>query len=121
MKIYQFIAKLLLVSLYLYSGVDKILHYSATKTYVISSGLYLPINNLITYILPLVILLELAGSIAILIGFYTEIAAILFALYTLVADIYFHIDYKSHAELLMFFAELGLVGAFMLLAVHSHK
>ena len=66
-------------------------------------------------LLPAVIALEVAGGIAILVGFQTRILAALLAVFTLVAAIVFHSDFSQQMQSILFMKNIAIAGAFLLL------
>ncbi|MFZ5561977.1 MAG: DoxX family protein [Pseudomonadota bacterium] len=76
-------ARALLASIFLISGFGKIGQYAGTQGFMESMGVP-------GALLPLVILVELGGGLALLAGFQTRLAALALALFTLVAGLIFH-------------------------------
>lgn len=66
--------RVLLLSLFVWAGYGKISGYAGTAEYMSSMGVP-------TFLLPLVILLELGGGIAIMLGFLTKPLSILMAIF----------------------------------------
>jgi putative oxidoreductase len=70
-------------------------------------------------LLPLVIILELGGGLAIIAGWQTRIVAILLAGFTLLAAFTFHLDFADRMESIMFMKNLSVAGGFLLLAAYG--
>jgi putative oxidoreductase len=105
------IGRVLIAVLFLLSGWGKIGGYTATQGYMQSAGV--PGG-----LLPLVILVELGGGIAIVAGLYTRLAALVLAGFAVVAALLFH----SGADLIqqiMFMKNLGIAGGFLFLVAHG--
>ena len=69
-------------------------------------------------------MVEIIGSLALLEGLGTRIAAIVLAVFTLVATLYFHNYWGAPADQafvqqLMFFKNIAVVGGLMTLAAHG--
>lgn len=100
--------RILLVLLFLASGVDKFLHVDATMSLMDGHGV--PSGTL-----PLVIALDLLGSIAILLGWQTRVAAFLLAMFTLLAGVVFHGDISDQINLIMLMKNISIAGGLLLL------
>lgn len=102
----------LLVLLFLASGVDKFLHVEVTHALMESHGV--PPGTL-----PLVIALDLLGSLAILLGWKTRIAAFLLAGFTLLAGVVFHGDVSDQINLIMLMKNISIAGGLLLLTARG--
>jgi putative oxidoreductase len=115
----NFIGRVLLVALFLPAGLSKLTGFSGTVGYIASVGLPLPE---IAAVLALVI--EIAGSLALLAGFQTQIASLALALFTLVASFFFHNFWAAPADQafvaqLLFFKNIAVVGGLLILAAQG--
>lgn len=106
------LGRLLLASIFLVSGINKIFSYSGTQGYMEAMGVA-------SSILPLVILIEIIGAIAIILGWHTRIAALVLTGFTLLASILFHFDFADQMQMIMFMKNLAISGAFLLLIYHG--
>lgn len=104
--------RLLIASIFVLSGWGKINGYAATQGYMHSAGV--PGG-----MLPLVILLELGGGIAIVAGFYTRLAALLLAGFSILAGLLFHAGSPDMVQQIMFMKNLGLAGGFLFLVANG--
>lgn len=104
--------RILLVVLYLVSGFGKITAYGATVGYMQAMGVP-------ALALPLVIALEILGSLAIIAGWKTRLVAFLMAGFTLLTALIFHHDLGDPTQQLMFFKNLAITGGFLLLVAHG--
>ncbi|SEM52175.1 putative oxidoreductase [Pseudoxanthomonas sp. GM95] len=104
--------RVLLVVLFLVSGFGKLAAYSATAGYMASAGVP-PV------MLPLVIALEIGGSIAIILGWQTRVVAFLLAGFTLLTALLFHTNLGDQMQQLMFMKNLAITGAFLLLVANG--
>jgi putative oxidoreductase len=104
--------RILLVVLFLVSGFGKLTAYSATAGYMASAGVP-------SFMLPLVIALEIGGSIAIILGWHTRVIAFLMAGFTLLTAVLFHTNLGDQVQQLMFMKNLAIAGAFLLLVAHG--
>ena len=78
------LGRLLLSFMFIMSGIQKITGYAGTQGYMEMMGVP-------GALLPLVILVEVVGGIALLIGFQARLAAILLAGFSIVSGILFHL------------------------------
>ncbi|MEI6802279.1 MAG: DoxX family protein [Burkholderiales bacterium] len=111
-----FIGRLLFVALFLPAGISKLTGFSGTVGYIASVGL-----PLATVGAALALVVEIVGSLALLAGFGTRIAALVLALFTLVATFFFHNFWGAPADQafvqqLMFFKNIAVTGGLLVLA-----
>jgi len=106
------VGRLLIAALFVLSGWGKISGYAATQGYMHSAGV--PGG-----VLPLVILLELGGGIAIVAGFYTRLVALLLAGFSILAALLFHAGSPDMVQQIMFLKNLGLAGGFLFLVANG--
>jgi putative oxidoreductase len=67
------------------------------------------------------IAVEILGSIALIVGFQTRIAAAVLAVFTVVASVFFHAFWaaapeQAFVQQLMFFKNIGVIGGLLVLA-----
>ncbi len=104
--------RVLLAIMFVVSGYGKIGGYEGTQGYMESMGVP-------GMLLPLVIVLELGGGLAIVAGWQTRIVAILLAGFTLLAAFTFHMDFADRMQSIMFMKNLSVAGGFLLLAAYG--
>jgi putative oxidoreductase len=104
--------RILLAVLFLLSGIGKIPGYEATAGYMSAMGVP-------AAMLPVTIVLEIAGAIAIIAGWKTRITALLLAGFTLVAAFIFHRNFGDQMQMIMFFKNVSIVGAFLMLMANG--
>jgi putative oxidoreductase len=108
-KILNVAGRVLLAHIFILSGYGKIAGYAGTQAYMASKGVP-------GEMLPLVILLELGGGLAILAGFMTRWVALAFALFCIASAILFHFQPGVQAQMINFMKNLAMAGGFLLLA-----
>ena len=108
----ELLGRVLLMSLFLLSGLGKIGAYAATAGYMASVGVS-------GALLPLVIATEILGSIAIILGWQTRVVSLLLAGFTLVAAALFHNNFADQVQMIMFLKNLSIAGAFLMLAANG--
>lgn len=103
-------ARLLLTALFLWGGIAKTGGYAATQGYM--EGFGIP-----GILLPLVILTELGGALALIAGWQTRLVSLALAGFCILSALIFHADLGERVQLIMFLKNLGLAGGFLALAV----
>ncbi|MYZ46512.1 DoxX family protein [Propylenella binzhouense] len=101
--------RILLAAMFVTSGWDKIAGYAGTQQYMESAGVP-------GILLPLVILAELGGGLAVAFGFHARIAALALAGFTVLAALLFHADFSNGMQAVMFSKNISIAGGFLLLA-----
>lgn len=104
--------RILLASLFLLSGLTKMSSYGAMGAYMASMGVS-------PALLPLVIATEVLGSLAIIAGWHTRIAAFLLAGFTLLAGGIFHNNFGDQIQMIMFLKDVSIAGAFLMLVANG--
>jgi len=103
------LARLLLSQIFILAGISKITGFAGTQAYMDSMGVP-------GMLLPLVILLELGGGLAVLIGFQTRLVAVALAGFSIVAGAIFHSNFADQMQMILFMKNLAMAGGFLLLA-----
>ncbi|MBK5071572.1 DoxX family protein [Budviciaceae bacterium CWB-B4] len=105
------IARILMPILFIVAGYGKLGDaYAGTQQYMQAMGVP-------GFLLPLTILLELGGGLAVLFGLLTRTTAIFTALFTLLTAFIFHSNFAEGVNQLMFMKNLTIAGGYILLAV----
>ena len=107
-KYFELGGRILLASLFLLSGLTKMSSYGAMGAYMHSMGVS-------PALLPLVIATEVLGSLAVIVGWHTRIAAFLLAGFTLLAGGIFHNNFGDQIQMIMFLKDVSIAGAFLIL------
>ena len=103
------VGRILLALMFVVAGWGKIGGYAGTQGYMEAMGVR-------GALLPLVILLELGGGLAIMLGLFTRSIAVLMAGFTLMAAFLFHYQPAEQMQMLMFMKNLSVAGGFLALA-----
>jgi len=111
-KISQLVARVFLGHIFLLAGLSKIGAYEGTQSYMEAMGVP-------GAILPLVILLEIGGGLAIIAGWQTKWTSIALAAFTIVAAAIFHNNFSDQTQMIMFMKNIAIAGGFLLLTVHG--
>ncbi|MGO4741861.1 DoxX family protein [Serratia quinivorans] len=99
--------RLLLSSVFIVAGIGKLSAYTATAGYMASMGV--PAK-----FLPLVILTELGGGLALLLGFQTRVVAILFFGFCIISGLIFHSGSDQQSQF-MLMKNITMSGGFIAL------
>ena len=106
------IGRILIAIFFIPSGISKVVGYTGMLAYMAAGGVP-------GFLLPLVILTEIAGGILILVGWHTRIVAFLVACYTVLAVLVFHHNLASNTEQIIAMAELAVAGGLLVLVGHG--
>ena len=108
------IARILLVAIFLWSGVNKILHPAETQAYMAAFGM-----PLTWFFLPAAIALEFLGGLSVLLGIYPRLGAAALAFFTLITAFIFHSNFSDPVEQIMFMKNLTMVGGLLLVVQYG--
>lgn len=105
------VARILMPILFIVAGYGKLGDaYAGTQQYMQTMGVP-------SFLLPLTILLELGGGLAVLFGLLTRTVALFTAGFTLLTALIFHSNFAEGMNQLMFMKNLTIAGGYLLLAV----
>ena len=114
-RIYGFsglLGRILISFMFLQSGINKIGGYKATLGYMESKGVP-------GMLLPLVIFVEIAGAIAVIVGWQARLFAFLLAGFCILAALFFHMDFSNQMQTIMFMKNLAIAGGFLMIFAHG--
>lgn len=105
-------ARLLVAPLFIYSGIGKIMAFEVTAGRLPGGA-----GGFGTVLAACAVIIELGGSLALILGIYTRCAAIAFAVFTVLASLMFHNFWASPPaavvpQTINFLKNLGLIGLF---------
>ncbi|MEW6982178.1 DoxX family protein [Colwelliaceae bacterium 6471] len=104
--------RIFLALIFLMSGINKITQYSGTQGYMDAIGVP-------GALLPLVIMTEVLGGLAIIFGWKAKWAALLLAGFSILSAILFHADFANQAEMINFMKNIAIAGGFLMIFVHG--
>jgi putative oxidoreductase len=112
-------SRLLFVVFFLPAGIGKLTGFAGTVGYIAAAGLPLPALGA-----GLALGVEIVGSLALLTGFGTRIAALVLAAFTLVASFFFHAYWavpadQAYVTQLLFWKNIAVVGGLLALAANG--
>jgi putative oxidoreductase len=108
-------ARVLMALLFLPAGLSKIAGFAGTAAYIGSVGLPLPQLGAV-----IAVVVEVGGALALILGYQTRLAALVLALFTLVAGALFHNFWAAAPEQLMvqqimFFKNVAIAGGLLMM------
>ena len=106
------IGRILISAIFLLSGISKASAFEATQGYMTAMGV--PAD-----ILPVVIVFEIGGAIAIIIGFKTRVIAFMLAGFTLLTAVLFHNPLGEQIQFIMFMKNIAISGGFLFLVANG--
>jgi putative oxidoreductase len=116
------IGRVMLASLFVLAGINKILNYNATLVMMDGAGV-----QPAAMLLPSTIALELGAGVSVALGNrYSFLPALALAAYTLATNLFFHRFWSIDGELAqlqlsLFFKNAAIIGALLYLAATVHK
>ncbi|PCI38173.1 MAG: hypothetical protein COB46_11970 [Rhodospirillaceae bacterium] len=114
-KVQEFSAPLgrvMIAMIFVMAGVNKISGYEGTQGYMDAMGV--PGS-----LLPLVILLEIVGGFAIVVGWKTRPAAFLLAGFSVLSALIFHANFGDQTQMIMFMKNIAIAGGFLFLVANG--
>ena len=106
------LGRILISSVFIFSGYNKILNYDGTVSFM--EGFGVP-----GFLLWPAIVLEILLPIMIIIGYKTQISAILLALFCILTGLIFHLDFANQMQVIALLKNFGLAAGFMFIAIHG--
>lgn len=113
------LGRLLFVALFLPAGIGKLTGFAGTVAYVAAAGLPLPTLGALA-----ALVVEIGGSVALLLGWRTRPAAAVLTLFTLAASVFFHPFWsvptdQAYVTQLLFFKNIAVAGGLLTLVAHG--
>ena len=108
-KVNQVVARVFLGHIFLLAGLSKIGAYEGTQGYMDAMG----VSGML---LPLVILLEVGGGLAIIAGLQTRWVSYALAAFSVASAVIFHNNFGDQTQMVMFMKNFAIAGGFLLLA-----
>jgi len=111
---FDFIGRIFISSIFLFSGYNKIFNYGNTVEWM--EGFNIP-----GFLLWPTIVLEIILPILIIIGYRTQISALLLAMFCVATAVIFHLDFANQMQAIAFLKNFALAGGLLFIAVHGPK
>ena len=106
------LGRLFLAMIFIQSGLSKMSDYAATQDYMDAMGVS-------SALLPLVIVLEVVGGIAIVIGFKARLVALAMAGFSLLSALLFHTNFSDQTQTIMLMKNIAIAGGFLMIVAHG--
>ena len=111
-SVFELMGRILIALMFLQSGIGKIGKYAGTGHYMAAKGVP-------PMLLPLVIMLEVAGSIAIILGWKVRPFAFGMAGFCILAALLFHGNFADQTQSIMFMKNISIAGGFLIIFVRG--
>jgi putative oxidoreductase len=106
------VGRVLLSLIFVQSGFNKIVNYAGTQGFMESAGVP-------GALLPLVIVVELLGGLAVIVGWHARVASFLLAAFSLLSGLLFHANFADPIQTILFMKNLALAGGFLMIVSHG--
>jgi len=108
------VGRVLLALMFVWAGYGKVTGYDGTAGFMASMGM-----PMVSVMLPLTILVELGGGIALIVGYKARWAALLLAAFTLLASVVFHNFWTMTGDaamnnMLFFYKNVAVIGGLLM-------
>ena len=113
-NLFDLIGRIFISLIFLLSGYNKIFNYGNTVAWM--EGFGIP-----EFLLWPAIILEIILPILIIVGYRTQISAILLAIFCIATALIFHFDFANQMQTIAFLKNFGLAGGFLFIAAHGPK
>ncbi len=104
--------RILLALLFLMAGLGKLGDLPGTQAYMTAMGVP-------ALLLPVVILLEVGGALALIVGWQARIVAFLLAGFSLVSAAIFHHNFGDQIQMIMFLKNVSIAGGLLMVVAHG--
>ena len=113
-NLFDLIGRIFISLVFLLSGYNKIFNYDNTISWMEGCGIP-------GFLLWPAIVLEILLPIFIIIGYRTQISAIILAIFCLTTALIFHYDFANQMQTIAFLKNFGLAGGFLFIAANGPK
>lgn len=108
------IGRVLLATIFVFSGVGKVMAPEATIGYIASSGL-----PFATLAFAGAVIIELGGGLALALGFQTRIVGAVLAAFSVVTALAFHHNFGDQNQLIHFLKNIAMAGGLLQVVAYS--
>ena len=112
MQLFSPVGRLLIANIFLIDGINKISYYEGVAEWMFLKGVP-------EYLLPLVILLEIGGALAIILGWRVKLFSLLFFVFWILTAIILHSDFTNNMDKVIFMKNMSMAGGFLFLFLHG--
>ncbi len=104
------IGRILLVLIFLQSGIGKIGNFEGTAQYMAKFGMPFP-----SFFLLGAIFLEIFGSLSVILGCFTQAGTVLLILFLIPTTLIFHTDFSNQMQVIHFMKNVSMLGGCFIL------
>ena len=108
------IGRILLVLIFVNSGIGKIGNFDGTAQYMAKFGM--PMTS---FFLVGAIFLELVGSITVILGYFTRFGALLLFVFMIPTTLIFYTHFGDQVQMIMFMKNVSMLGGILILLAHG--
>jgi putative oxidoreductase len=108
------IGRILVAQIFFISGVSKIFDLSGTQQYMDSYGIPLTVLFLVS-----AIIIELGGSISVLLGYKARLGAGALLIFLIPVTIIFHTNFSERLQIIMFMKNLSIIGGLLMIIAYG--
>ncbi len=113
-NLFDLLGRIFISSIFLLSGYNKIFNYADTVTWM--EGFGVP-----GFLLAPAIIIEILLPVLIIIGYRTQISAIILGAFCITTAFIFHSDFSNQMQIIAFLKNFALTGGFIFIAVNGPK
>lgn len=100
------LGRVLMAAIFIWSGYNKLVHYEYVQGFMVSLGLP-------AWSMPFIILWELGGGLALLLGVFTRPVAILLAAFCVISALVAHLHPEDQGQMINFMKNVAMTGGFL--------
>jgi len=108
------IGRVLLVLIFVISGIGKIGHLEGTAQYMAQHGM-----PFVPFFLVGAIFLELVGSITVILGYFTRFGALMLIVFLIPTTLIFHTNFADQIQVIMFMKNVSMIGGCLILLANG--
>ena len=108
------IGRVLLVLIFVISGIGKIGNLEGTAQYMAQHGM-----PFVPFFLVGAIFLELVGSITVILGYFTRFGALLLIVFLIPTTLIFHTNFSDQVQMIMFMKNVSMLGGCLILLAYG--
>ena len=113
-NLFDLFGRLMISAVFLFSGINKILNYNGTISWM--EGFGVP-----GFLLVPAILIEIIFPILLIIGYKTKIAAMGLLIFSLMTGLIFHLDFSNQMQIIALLKNIGLSGGLLFVVINGAK
>jgi putative oxidoreductase len=100
------LGRLLMAAIFIWSGYNKLVHYDYVQGFMVSLGLP-------SWSMPFIILWELGGGLALLLGLFTRPLALVLAAFCVISALVAHLHPEDQGQMINFMKNMAMTGGFL--------